>query len=142
MSEVSRLKIGTKLNLTIIMIIIVFNIILVTLAIKIFYDEEEERLDVEIKKINQLDNSGKSALFYVSNSQEIVRKLIEKKINLNILDEDKNNLLMQICKSDNNLEISKLLIESGISLKQINNTGENALIIAGKNKAIKTLDYN
>lgn len=67
------MKIGTKLNLTIITIIIVFNIILVTLAIKIFYEEEEDRLDTEIKKINKLVQNTLELPFYQYDEKLIIK---------------------------------------------------------------------
>jgi ankyrin repeat protein len=68
-------------------------------------------------------------------SKSIMTLLIEKGVDINVLDIDENNTLMEICKTVYD-ELAELMIEVGINLKQRNIYGEDALMIAIKNDNI------
>lgn len=55
------------------MIIIVFNTILVTLAIKIFSNEEADRLEKEIKEVNQLVQNTLELPYYQYDEKLIIK---------------------------------------------------------------------
>ena len=54
------------------MIIIVFNTIVVTLAIKIFSNEEADRLEKEIKEVNQLVQNTLELPYYQYDEKLII----------------------------------------------------------------------
>ena len=70
------MKIGKKLNLTIALIILVFNIFFVGLAINIFLKEENKKLNSEVQNIKQL----------MQNTLELPLYQYDEKIIVNILD--------------------------------------------------------
>jgi len=72
--------------------------------------------------VNELDNTGKNALFFEENVENI-RLLLKYGINVNQIDVDGKNALFKTY----NPEIVRLLVDAGINVNQIDNNGENAL---------------
>ncbi len=93
--------------------------------------------------INTLDKQGKAPVHYAAScgSIEILKRIIEKKANVNILSYDNNTALHEAVKvNDVTEQICELLLENGADLSIINNSGQTPLDIA-KNQNVDLFNF-
>ena len=82
-----------------------------------------------------LDDEGKAPIHYaaLSGLEEMVKKLLEKKANLSLIDKQGNNALHLALKSEKvSIPICELLVKSGIDLNAKNSDGKTPLDLAAQ----------
>ena len=88
-----------------------------------------------------LNDEGKAPIHYAAESglEEVVKKLLEKKVNLSLTDKLGNNALHLALMSDKvSAAICELLVKSGLDINAKNNEGKTPLDLAKqKNISLK-----
>lgn len=84
-----------------------------------------------------LDDEGKAPIHYavLSGIEEIVKKILEKKVNISLTDKQGNNALhLALLTEKIHLSICELLVKSGIDINAKNNEGKTPLDLAVQKK--------
>ena len=84
---------------------------------------------------NTLNDEGKAPIHYavMSGSDELVKKLLERKVNPSLTDKLGNNVLHLTLMSEKvSLPICELLVKSGVDIKAKNNEGKTPLDLAAQ----------
>ncbi len=106
-----------------------------------------EAILAEVDDVNKVDNDGQSALTYAVryNTTEVVKALIEAGANIYVTDQDGNGLMNYLVESfspSNEIDYmskSRLLIESGLSLLDKDEAGNNLFHLAAQQDALPIL---